>query len=102
MPERKPSFSPISAFGFNFNPQNTLNIPAVKIFAVLDLDEKSWFSFGHYSKNQGDRIKVQPAYCIRCSVFKSNLFDGVLSVSIRVIRGQYKALKAVGVGSCST
>ncbi len=47
MPERKPSFSPISAFGSKFNPQNTSSIPAVKCFAGLDLDEKSWFSFGH-------------------------------------------------------
>ena len=46
--ERKPSFSPISASSSNFNPQNTPSIPAVKIFAVLDLDEKSWFSLGHY------------------------------------------------------
>jgi len=44
--ERKPSFSLISASGSNFNLQNTPGIPAVKIFAVLDLDEKSWFSFG--------------------------------------------------------
>jgi len=48
--ERKPSFSPISASGSNFNPQNTPGIPGVKIFAVLDFDEKSWFSFGHYNK----------------------------------------------------
>ena len=48
VPERKPYFSPISASGSNFNPQNTPGIPAVKIFAVLNLDEKSWFSFGHY------------------------------------------------------
>ena len=49
VPERKPSFPPISASGSNFNPQNTPGIPAVKIFTVLDLNEKSWFSFGHYS-----------------------------------------------------
>jgi len=46
--ERKPSFSSISVSGSNFNPQNTTRMPAVKIFAFLDLDKKSWFSFGHY------------------------------------------------------
>jgi len=30
--------------------KNTPGIPVVKIFAGLDLDEKSWFSFGHYTK----------------------------------------------------
>jgi len=44
----KPSFSQISASVSNFNLQNTPGIPVVKIFAVLDFDEKSWFSFGHY------------------------------------------------------
>jgi len=46
--ERKPSFSPISVSGSNFNPQNTLSIPAVKIVAFLELSEKPWFSFGHW------------------------------------------------------
>jgi len=45
--EREPSSPPISASGSNFNPQNTPSIPAVKIFNLLDLVEKSWFSFGH-------------------------------------------------------
>jgi len=51
VPERKLSFSPISAPACawphadrsdkNFNPQNTSCIPAVKILIFLDLDEKS-------------------------------------------------------------
>ena len=40
VPERKLSFSPISASDKNFNPQNTQCIPAVKILIFLDLDEK--------------------------------------------------------------
>jgi len=47
VPERKLSFSPISASGSTFNPRNTQCIPAVKIFAFLDLNKKSQFSFGH-------------------------------------------------------
>jgi len=39
-------------FGSNFNPQNTQSIPVVKIFAVLDLIEKPWFSFGHQLKKK--------------------------------------------------
>ena len=34
-------FHPISASGSNFNPQNTESIPAVKIFAFLEL-ERNW------------------------------------------------------------
>jgi len=49
--ERKASFSPIPASGSNFNPQNTASIPEVKNSPPLDLDEKSWFSFGHYRIN---------------------------------------------------
>jgi len=41
MPERKLSFSPISASNKNFNPQNIQYIPAVKVLIFLDLDEKS-------------------------------------------------------------
>ena len=40
VPERKLSFSPISASDKKFNPQNTQCIPAVKILIFLDLDEK--------------------------------------------------------------
>jgi len=36
-------FWPISALGSNFNPQNTLCIPAVKIFTRLDLDQTETF-----------------------------------------------------------
>jgi len=48
VPERKLSFSPISASDSNFNPRNTQCMSVVKIFAFLDLNEKSYFSFGHY------------------------------------------------------
>jgi transposase len=48
VPERKLSFSPISAPESNFNPRNTPCMSVVKIFVFLDLNEKSWFSFGHY------------------------------------------------------
>jgi hypothetical protein len=41
VPERKLSFSPISASGSNFNPRNTQCMSVVKIFAFLDLNEKS-------------------------------------------------------------
>jgi|GEM_PF-1475171 len=41
VPERKLSFSPISASDKNFNPRNTNCIPAVKILIFLDLDKKS-------------------------------------------------------------
>jgi hypothetical protein len=34
------SFVPISASGSNFNPQNAQCIPAVKIFAFLELEQK--------------------------------------------------------------
>jgi len=34
---------PISALGSNFNPRNTPCIPAVKIFARLDLDQTETF-----------------------------------------------------------
>ncbi|MCJ7687422.1 MAG: hypothetical protein MUO68_24375, partial [Desulfobacteraceae bacterium] len=37
-------FSPISASGSDFNPQNTQCIPAVKIFAFLDLAKNFSFS----------------------------------------------------------
>jgi len=33
-------FCPISLSCSNFNPQNTLRIPVVKIFAFLDLEQK--------------------------------------------------------------
>ncbi|MBU4009280.1 MAG: hypothetical protein KJ882_00830, partial [Proteobacteria bacterium] len=36
-------FWPISALGKNYNPRNTLCIPAVKIFARLDLDQTKTF-----------------------------------------------------------
>ena len=39
--ELKLSFSPISASDSNFNPRNPQCIPAVKIFALLDLNKKS-------------------------------------------------------------
>ena len=48
VPERKLSFSPISASDENSNPRNTQCVPVVKIFVFLDLNKKSWFSFRHY------------------------------------------------------
>jgi hypothetical protein len=39
-------FSPISASGSNFNPQNTVNIPVAKISAFLELEQKLTFSKG--------------------------------------------------------
>jgi hypothetical protein len=33
-------FYPIPASGSKFNPQNTQSIPAVKIFAFLELEQK--------------------------------------------------------------
>jgi hypothetical protein len=39
-------FSPISALGKNFNPRNINHMPAVKIFARLELDETISFLDG--------------------------------------------------------
>jgi len=39
---------PISVSGSNFNPQNTSNIPAVKIFAFLELEQIILVMDGHY------------------------------------------------------
>jgi hypothetical protein len=39
-PLQNPPFCPISTLGSNFNPQNTLCIPAVKIFVFLELEQK--------------------------------------------------------------
>jgi hypothetical protein len=36
---QKRPICPISALGKNFNPQNTLSIPVVKIFACLELEQ---------------------------------------------------------------
>jgi hypothetical protein len=38
-PLKNPLFCPISASGSDFNPQNTQCIPAVKIFAFLELEQ---------------------------------------------------------------
>jgi hypothetical protein len=38
-PLQNTPFCPISALGSNFNPQNTQCIPAVKIFACLELEQ---------------------------------------------------------------
>jgi hypothetical protein len=39
-PLQNAPFYPISASGSNFNPQNTPCIPAVKIIAFLELEQK--------------------------------------------------------------
>jgi hypothetical protein len=52
-------FRPISASGSNFNPQNTQCIPAVKIFAFLEL-KRNWAFFKGFSqkmKAPGNRSK---------------------------------------------
>jgi len=36
---KNPLFCPITASGSDFNPQNTQCIPAVKIFAFLELEQ---------------------------------------------------------------
>ena len=45
-PLQNPAFYPISASGSTFNPQNTQCIPVVKIFAFLELEQKSTFFKG--------------------------------------------------------
>ena len=45
--DRKPLIFPISALGANFNPQNTICIHPVKIFARLELEKIFGFSFKH-------------------------------------------------------
>jgi hypothetical protein len=45
-PLQKVPFCPIPVSGSNFNPQNTACIPAVKIFAFLELEQKLTFSKG--------------------------------------------------------
>jgi len=44
----KGTFCPISASGSNFNPRNILYIPAVEIFAFLELEQKLQFFKGLY------------------------------------------------------
>jgi hypothetical protein len=45
-PLQNAAFCPISASVSNFNPQNTQCIPAAKIFAFLELEQKSAFFKG--------------------------------------------------------
>jgi hypothetical protein len=45
-PLQNAAFCPISVSGSNFIPQNTQCIPAVKIFAFLELEQKSAFFKG--------------------------------------------------------
>ena len=46
VPERKWSFSPSSALNKNFNPRNTLCMPAVKIFICRSLTKNPYFRSG--------------------------------------------------------
>ncbi|MCF8036800.1 MAG: hypothetical protein K9K62_08000, partial [Desulfobacteraceae bacterium] len=50
---------PISASGSNFNPQNTLSIPAVKIFAFLELEQIIRSLDGHYLSDSGGDAGIQ-------------------------------------------
>ena len=50
-PLQNGTFCPISASGSNFNPRNILYIPVVKIFAFLELEQKSTFFKGLYELN---------------------------------------------------
>ncbi len=45
VPDRKPPIFPISSLGSNFNPQNTLCIPSVKIMGRLELENILQFLF---------------------------------------------------------
>jgi len=45
-PLQNGTFCPISASGSNFNPRNIQYIPVVKIFAFLELEQKSPFFKG--------------------------------------------------------
>jgi hypothetical protein len=45
-PLKNAPFFPIPATGSNFNPQNTQCIPAVKIFALLGLEQNRTFYKG--------------------------------------------------------
>jgi hypothetical protein len=45
-PLKNGTFCPISASGSNFNPRNIQYIPAVKIFAFLELEQKLPFFKG--------------------------------------------------------
>ena len=74
VPERKLSFSPISASDKNFNPRNIQYIPAVKILIFLDLDEKSWFSFRHYLS----QIEISSNIVFRSARFCTHLFERLL------------------------
>ena len=56
VPERKWPFSPISALNKNFNPRNTLCMPAVQIFICLELDEKFRFRSGTTYQNLSNSI----------------------------------------------
>ncbi|MGA7144993.1 MAG: hypothetical protein WBY47_10860, partial [Desulfobacterales bacterium] len=59
------AFCPISASGSNLNPQNTNCIPAVKIFAFLELEQKSAFCKGLAPYIPGSPFRVQGCRCIR-------------------------------------
>jgi len=48
MPIQKRSFCPISALCSKFYPRNINDMPVVKFFAGLDLEQKSSFLDGHY------------------------------------------------------
>jgi hypothetical protein len=47
VPFQKWLFSPISVLGENFNPRNISNMPVVKIFVRLELNENISFPDGH-------------------------------------------------------
>jgi len=53
VPIQKWLFSPISVLGEIFNPRNINHMPAVKIFARLELNENISFLDGHQLEKTG-------------------------------------------------
>jgi hypothetical protein len=63
-------FRPISALGSNFNPQNTQCIPAVKIFAFLEL-KQNWAFFKGLNSS---RMNEVPVISLSTTIDKTRLF----------------------------
>jgi hypothetical protein len=57
-------FSPISALGRIFNPRNINHMPAVKIYARLELDETISFLDGHYLRIVMRTASIEPIFTI--------------------------------------
>ncbi len=83
-PLTPPPFCPISASGSDFNPQNTQCIPAVKIFAFLDL-EQSWTFFKGLTLKMLHRLRPYAWLCIGVFVMPGLFMARDYSVSGEIV-----------------